>query len=166
MNIFVRGNQLEFAGKNYRCAVGKNGFSPSKKEGDLCTPIGEFALRQVYYRADKIAQPITALPIHATLQSDGWCDDADSELYNQHITLPFSARHEKLWRDDDVYDIVVVLGYNDAPVVAGAGSAIFMHIAKPNFDGTKGCIALSLPDLLEVLALANSTTRLQTFSHI
>ena len=150
--IIVRGNKLSFGNKSYVCAVGKNGFVLDKKEGDLCSPIGEFALRQVFYRADKMSAPTTALPVTAITQNDGWCDAPTNYAYNQLVKLPFEASHEKLWRDDDLYDVVVVLGYNDAPIIPYKGSAIFMHIAKPDYAGTEGCIALKREDLLNVLA--------------
>jgi L,D-peptidoglycan transpeptidase YkuD (ErfK/YbiS/YcfS/YnhG family) len=152
MNILVRGNKLEFAGKTYDCAVGKNGFSVDKKEGDLCTPIGKFSLREVYYRADKMPFLHIGLPVKIITQHEVWCDSAAHSQYNQLVELPFEASHEKLWREDDLYDIFVVIGYNDSPVISGKGSAIFMHIAKPNYEDTEGCIALKKGDLLEILA--------------
>ena len=161
--IKILGNTLSFAEKIYPCAVGKNGFSGDKKEGDGCSPIGKFLLRECWYRADKIAQPITNLPLKIIAKNDGWCDDVSSPYYNRRVQLPYEFSHEKLWRDDDItnpqvgfvcnniYDIVIPIGYNDERVMAGKGSAIFLHIARKNYEGTKGCIALSKPDLLEIL---------------
>ncbi|MFX6266199.1 hypothetical protein ABTF63_19150, partial [Acinetobacter baumannii] len=82
---------------------------------------------------------------------DGWCDDPAHGDYNRKVRLPFSASHEQLWRDDDLYDLVVVIGYNDQPVQQGAGSAIFLHVADPNFKPTEGCVAIELPSLLSVV---------------
>jgi len=158
--IKVSGNKLSFKGKTYDCAVGKNGFAADKKEGDLCSPIGEFPLRKVLYRADKIDKPETGLLIDAIQQDDGWCDAPNHLEYNQLVKLPFSASHEKLWRDDNLYDVVVVIGYNDEPVERNKGSAIFMHIAKPEYTGTEGCIALKKKDLLEILASVDSETKI------
>lgn len=81
----------------------------------------------------------------------GWCDDPIDPAYNQMVQLPHPARHEKLWRDDDVYNVVVVIGYNDAPVQPGRGSAIFWHLAHADFRGTEGCVAVALPVMLSML---------------
>lgn len=150
-DIKVTGNQLAFNGKTYRCAIGKGGFSSDKKEGDGATPIGTFALRECWYRADRLGQPDTKLPLRIIRENDGWCDDPASDEYNRHVLLPFAPSHEKLFCDEPVYDLIIPLGYNDDPVVKGKGSAIFMHIARPGYEGTEGCVALSKPDLLEVL---------------
>lgn len=161
-DIFVKGNILEFSGKTYKCAFGKNGFSEDKKEGDLCSPVGTFPLREVFYRFDKLGEhPQTTLPVKETKQDDGWCDAPEDEYYNQLVKLPHASSHEKMWRDDDLYDLVVAIGYNDQPAIPGKGSAIFMHIAKPNYEGTEGCIALKKADLLEVLAKATPETKIQ-----
>jgi L,D-peptidoglycan transpeptidase YkuD (ErfK/YbiS/YcfS/YnhG family) len=85
---------------------------------------------------------------------DGWCDDPSSPQYNQHVMLPFAPGHETLWRDDHVYDVIVVLGHNDDPPVSGMGSAIFMHLARPDYTGTEGCVAVALPDMLNFLRAA------------
>ncbi len=156
--IKVTGNNLSFAGKTYSCAIGKNGFSGDKKEGDGCTPIGSFPLRELWYRADKMPAPKTNLPLKIITQNDGWCDDVNSPYYNNHVNLPYSFSHEKLWRDDYVYDLIIPLGYNDSPIVKGKGSAIFLHIAKPDYSGTEGCVALSKLDLLEILPLLSPQT--------
>jgi L,D-peptidoglycan transpeptidase YkuD (ErfK/YbiS/YcfS/YnhG family) len=152
----VVGNKLFFAGKEYKCAVGKNGFSENKKEGDGCSPIGVFELRECWYRADKMPAPNTKLPIKIIHENDGWCDDVESEDYNKYVQLPYSLSHEKLWRSDHVYDLIIPIGYNDAPIMKGVGSAIFFHIARENYEGTEGCIALSKPDLLEILPMLSA----------
>jgi len=149
----VIGNKLFFAGKEYKCAIGKNGFSKDKKEGDGCSPIGVFALRECWYRADKMPEPKTKLPLKIIQENDGWCDDVESGDYNKYVQLPYNFSHEKLWRYDNVYDLIIPLGYNDSPIIKGAGSAIFMHIARENYEGTEGCIALSHADLLEILPM-------------
>lgn len=123
-----------------------------KREGDGATPIGSFPLRRVLYRPDRLAPPETALPAAPLSPHDGWCDDPGHPSYNQQVCLPFDGRCERLWRKDHVYDVIVVLGYNDNPVIAGKGSAIFLHVAKPDFAPTEGCVALSQADLLSVLA--------------
>ena len=149
--ILVIGNVLHFRGKEYTCAIGKGGFSSNKHEGDGATPIGTFSLRECWYRADKVAMPRTELPLFITQQHDGWCDDAQSPDYNRHIILPFSPSHELLWREDNAYDLIVPLGYNDDPIIPGKGSAIFMHVAKSGYQPTEGCVALAADDLVELL---------------
>lgn len=297
-NILVVGNKLTFAGKTYHCAIGKGGFSDDKKEGDGCTPLGIFPLRELWCRADKIKKPKTNLPIKIIKQDDGWCDDVNSPDYNKHILLPiprgegkynyasqklidfsrvlikkptspeaklwsvlrnrqingfkfrrqhpiehyiadfycegmnliidlegesnftsygknrdairskylqekgyqiirfsnseirenFEAvlhsiyaitteialtlttsqsdreqvpRHENLWRDDDVYDLIIPIGYNDSPIAAGKGSAIFIHVARENYEPTEGCVALKLEDLLRILPFFSTKTLIE-----
>ncbi len=151
--LLVQGGQLSFQGKTYRCAVGKGGViaATQKREGDGATPAGSWKLRECWFRHDRLAMPNTMLPTRAIQKDDGWCDDSAHPLYNHHIRLPFEARHETLWRDDHTYDLIVPLGYNDNPVVAGKGSAIFLHVAKPGYAGTEGCVALAQEDLLSLL---------------
>jgi L,D-peptidoglycan transpeptidase YkuD (ErfK/YbiS/YcfS/YnhG family) len=138
-------------GHRYACALGRNGVSASKIEGDGTTPIGRFFLRQLFYRADRLALPVTTLMTRELQPRDGWCDAPEARLYNQWVSMPHSTSAEHLWRDDHVYDLIVVIGYNDAPIIKGKGSAIFMHIATPDYAPTAGCVALSQRDLLTVL---------------
>jgi L,D-peptidoglycan transpeptidase YkuD (ErfK/YbiS/YcfS/YnhG family) len=163
MNLRVLSDtELECDGKTYRCAIGKNGFTPNKIEGDHCTPTGSFALRECWWRSDRLPHaPQTVLPLREIAQHDGWCDEPTDAHYNTHITLPFASSHETLWRDDHVYDVIVPLGYNDNPVEPGKGSAIFMHVAKPDYAGTEGCVALALPDLLEILSKIRGDSRIE-----
>lgn len=149
--------RLELSGKTWRCALGKGGIVTDKREGDGATPVGTFALRRVLYRPDRLPQaPRTALPVAPLDPADGWCDDPAHADYNRPVRLPHPARHEVMWRDDGVYDVVVVLGHNDDPPLPGKGSAIFMHVARPGYLPTEGCIALALPDLLELLSLCEA----------
>ncbi len=143
-----------------RCALGRGGLRPDKREGDGATPEGCFVLRQVMYRPDRLPQPITGLPVRPLRDDDGWCDDSAEAAYNQLVRLPFSGRHEVLWRDDGVYDVLITLGYNDDPVTAGRGSAIFLHVARPDYEATEGCVAVALPDLLALLRDCDPNTRL------
>jgi len=115
------------------------------------TPAGAFPLRQVMYRPDRLQAPETGLPVHAIAPSDGWCDDPRDPCYNQMIRLPFDAGHECLWRDDGLYDLLAVIGYNDDPIETGLGSAIFLHVARADYGPTEGCVALALPDLMALL---------------
>jgi L,D-peptidoglycan transpeptidase YkuD (ErfK/YbiS/YcfS/YnhG family) len=136
------------------CALGRAGLNPDKREGDGATPVGRFPLRRVFYRADRLTLPQIALPTTVIEPSDGWCDDPNSPAYNTHVTLPHKAGHEHLWRLDHLYDVVVVLGYNDVPVRRGFGSAIFLHVAAPDYAATEGCVAVAVDDLIELLVTA------------
>jgi len=140
----------------FRCALGRSGISDTKHEGDGATPVGTLPLGRVFYRADRLENPPrTGLDIVAIHQNMGWCDDPEHSDYNTLIALPHIARHEKLWRDDHVYDVVVEILYNANPVLPHRGSAIFMHVAKPGFTPTEGCIALKISDLLLLLSHCN-----------
>ncbi|HUZ72918.1 MAG TPA: L,D-transpeptidase family protein [Stellaceae bacterium] len=145
--------------RRLRCALGRAGIAADKREGDGATPAGSLAMRRVLYRPDREQPPATALPAAPLDPADGWCDIPDDAAYNRLVRLPYRARAEALWRADGVYDLIVVLGWNDAPVVPGQGSAIFLHLARPDGAPTEGCIALARPDLLLVLAAADATSR-------
>ncbi len=140
--MIVENNQLTIGDITVPCVIGKEGLTDDKREGDHKTPRGAFPLRQLYYREDRVEKPETGLPIAVINNEDGWCDDPAHPAYNTPVTLPFPARHEKMWREDNAYDYVVVVGYNDHPVVAGKGSAIFMHLMHPDIRGTEGCVAI------------------------
>ncbi len=142
------------------CALGRAGVSRFKREADSATPVGCFALRCVFYRNDRVARPVTVLPVVPIDPLDAWCDDPDDTLYNQLVRQPYDASFELLWRDDHVYDIIVVLGFNDNPVVPGRGSAIFLHIARPDFGPTQGCVAVSEPNLRQILDACKLTSKL------
>ncbi len=133
-------------------AIGRGSVRALKAEGDGGTPLGRFAVRLILYRADRTLRPRTSLPVRAIRKTDGWCDDPTDRNYNRRITLPSSRSAEGLMRTDDLYDLVLVLGYNDRPRVRGKGSAIFMHLAREGYTPTEGCVALSRRDLTAVLA--------------
>ena len=129
-----------------------------KREGDGATPMGVFTLCEVLYRPDRVRRPRAGLPVHAVRRTDGWCDDPQDGNYNRKVRLPYAARAETLWRDDRIYDLIVVLDHNRRPRAKGRGSAIFMHVARPDYAPTAGCIALSLGDLNRLLALLGPAT--------
>lgn len=136
----------------FRCALGKGGVRLDKQEGDGATPAAVLPLRRVLYRAGRVKLPQTTLPREPIGEQDGWCDDSGHPDYNRMIRLPHPARHEQLWRQDSVYDIVVPLGWNDSPVQRGRGSAIFLHLARPDYAPTEGCVAVAEADLRTLLA--------------
>lgn len=144
---------LFWPGGRCLCRLGRAGIRSDKREGDGATPSGRFRLRQVLYRPDRLpAPPRTGLPTAPLTPHDGWCDDPADPAYNRPVPHPYPARHEILWRDDGLYDLLAVLDHNSAPVIPGAGSAIFLHVADPAGQPTAGCVALPLADLQTLLA--------------
>jgi L,D-peptidoglycan transpeptidase YkuD (ErfK/YbiS/YcfS/YnhG family) len=134
-----------------RAAIGPGGIAVKGGEGDGVTPIGAWPVREIFYRADRVARPDVQLPLRAIAPDDGWCDAPDDPNYNRLVTLPYPASAETMWRDDHLYDLVAVLGFNDDPVLPGRGSAIFLHLAKPDYANTHGCVALKYDDALAAL---------------
>lgn len=162
MRTVVRPDGLLVAGGLVlRATLGRGGVRVDKREGDGATPAGLLPLRRVLYRADRLRPPRCAVPIEPLSPNDGWCDDPDDADYNRRVTLPHPARHEALWRGDAVYDVIGVLGWNDAPVRRGEGSAIFLHVSRPDRAPTEGCVALALPDLLRLLAASLTEIEIQ-----
>lgn len=156
-----KGWQASYGGQTWRAAVGRGGIAEKRAEGDGISPIGCWPIRRVLYRPDRLdGPPVSPFPTTAIDPMDGWCDAPAHPDYNRPVKRPFPASHEEMWREDGLYDIVVVLGHNDDPVVPGAGSAVFLHIARPDYSPTAGCAALCRADLLEFLALAGPDTRL------
>ena len=135
----------------FPCALGRSGCTARKREGDGATPIGQWRLRAVLYRPDRLRRPRTALPVRAIRRRDGWCDAPADRNYNRPVRLPYPASAERLWREDALYDLLVVLDYNERPRARGRGSAIFMHVAKSGYAPTEGCIALARPHLARLL---------------
>jgi len=157
--------QLQVGDRRYRCAVGKGGVAApgTKVEGDGKTPAGTFPLRTPRFRPDRIAA--SRLPAAWKAQplrpEDGWCDAPADLRYNLPVTRPYPASHEALWREDGLYDLLVPLGYNDDPILPGRGSAIFFHLASPDYGPTAGCVAVSLPDMLEILTALGPGARME-----
>jgi L,D-peptidoglycan transpeptidase YkuD (ErfK/YbiS/YcfS/YnhG family) len=147
--------RFEFGERTLRCVLGRAGViaAEHKREGDGRSPVGVWTIRKVLYRPD-VGEPQTALPKEAIAPEDGWCDDPSDPAYNRPVKLPHRASFEKLWRDDHMYDRVVVLGHNDGPPVPFMGSCIFLHLARDGFGPTEGCVALSAEDLEAVLKAA------------
>lgn len=155
------GFEARFGDRVWQAAVGRAGIGEKRAEGDGISPIGCWPIRRVFYRADRLDAPPTAVfPCQPIQPEDGWCDAPEDPAYNRLVRLPHPTSHEEMWREDHLYDIVVVLGQNDDPVVPGRGSAIFLHLARDGYAPTAGCAALSRADLLAFLALAGPDTRL------
>jgi L,D-peptidoglycan transpeptidase YkuD (ErfK/YbiS/YcfS/YnhG family) len=145
-------------GLRAKAALGRAGSSRHKREGDGRTPAGRFRLVAVLYRPDRVPRPRTALPVAAIHPDLGWCDDPADRNYNRPVRLPYAGRHERLWRSDRLYDVVVVLDFNLARPRPGAGSAIFLHVAGPDFAPTEGCVAVTGPALRNLLACVGRNT--------
>ena len=144
-----------------RCTLGRGGLKADKREGDGATPAGTFPLRELWYRPDRVTRPETGLECRPIDPDRGWCDDPRDVGYNRVVWAPYPASHERLWREDRLYDLVIPLGYNDAPAVPGLGSAIFLHVAAPDYSPTEGCVAVACDDLLALLASCGPATMLR-----
>jgi L,D-peptidoglycan transpeptidase YkuD (ErfK/YbiS/YcfS/YnhG family) len=151
MNLIVTsdsdGAWLDWGAGRKRAATGPAGIAVKGGEGDGITPRGIFPVREIFYRADRIAPPRTQLPVRRIEKDDGWCDAPNDPNYNRLVKLPYPASAENMWRDDSLYDLLAVLRYNDDPVVPGKGSAIFLHQARIDYSATHGCVALAPDDL-------------------
>jgi L,D-peptidoglycan transpeptidase YkuD (ErfK/YbiS/YcfS/YnhG family) len=143
------------------CALGAGGTTHRKREGDGATPVGRLAVLGCFYRADRGLRPPTRIPVAPIRPSDGWCDDPSDPRYNQPVALPYPARCERMWRDDNVYDVVLDLAWNRGPVVKGRGSAIFLHLARPGFTPTEGCIAIAPGAARRLLARIGPQTKVE-----
>ncbi|MFZ2872555.1 L,D-transpeptidase family protein [Zavarzinia sp.] len=161
IEVFPDGT-ARFAGRAFAVSLGRAGMVVDKHEGDGGTPVGTWPLRRVLYRPDRLAAPACALPVTAIAMDDGWCDAPDHPAYNRPVRLPFPASHEVMWREDHLYDLVLVVGHNDDPPVPGRGSAIFLHPKRPDEGPTAGCIAFEPGDFLWLLAHLSPDSRLVT----
>jgi L,D-peptidoglycan transpeptidase YkuD (ErfK/YbiS/YcfS/YnhG family) len=144
---------LRFGTLRFPAALGKGGVRALKREGDGATPMGLWPVTCVFYRPDRLRRPVTRLRVTPLRERDGWCDAALDRNYNRKVALPYPASHERLWRKDGLYDVIVVLDYNYARRAKGRGSAIFVHVARRGFEPTEGCIALRREHLLRLLAV-------------
>jgi len=151
VHLFICKNQAQWKDHCFPCVIGKNGVTNHKEEGDMKTPLGTFALREVFYRADRVGDIQTSLKKTMITPDLGWCDSPTHPCYNKLIKRPFLDSHEELYREDHLYDIVVVVGYNDDPIIPGKGSAIFLHLLLEQSEGTAGCVAFHKEDLLKII---------------
>lgn len=144
---------------SFPCALGKGGVRTTKREGDGATPRQVLKALRLYRRPD---QPMVnaLIPVRSISSAMGWCDDRTSPYYNQEVSLPFAKSHEKLWREDHLYDLVIDTDYNRKPAIKGRGSAIFIHLARPNYTPTEGCIALKRRDLVRLIGMIDTRTRI------
>jgi L,D-peptidoglycan transpeptidase YkuD (ErfK/YbiS/YcfS/YnhG family) len=161
MIIINKSGYLKYKGLKFKCALGKAGIGKKDKEGDNITPKGTYKIVKIYYRADKIKKISVKLKLITINKKIGWCDDPKSKFYNQEIKLPSKYSHEKLYRKDSIYDIIIVINYNINPIIKNKGSAIFIHIAKKKYGKTQGCIALRKIHLLSILEKMKKNTKIK-----
>ncbi len=152
--------RLHIGGRHIPCILGRSGTRIRKREGDGTTPIGAWAILGGFFRADRVKRALSSLPMSQISQDDGWCDEPDHRQYNRQVRLPFAGSHERLWRDDQLYDTLLVLDYNLSLRSRGKGSAIFFHIASADQKPTEGCVAISAADMRKILPLLRQGTRL------
>src|SRR5262245_31488967 len=150
--------------KRWRCALGAGGVREDKVEGDAATPAGRYPLRHIYFRNDRLVLPTVRLPVRPINEHDGWCDDPRSPAYNRLVHIPNEWSQERMWRQDGLYDLVVVVRYNDDPPEGEWGSAIFLHIARDDYSPTQGCVAFKREDLVELVTLIGPDTRINVHS--
>ena len=160
MNIIIKKHLLLYKGYKLKCSIGKSGFTNKKKEGDLKTPKGIFKLGMLYYRKDRIGPLQCKIKRKSITKNMGWCDDSRSKKYNQEIFFPFKFGAEKLYRNDNIYDIFINIKYNQSPVIKNRGSALFLHLSDQKYKPTKGCVAIKKKDFLKILSLINQNTKI------
>jgi L,D-peptidoglycan transpeptidase YkuD (ErfK/YbiS/YcfS/YnhG family) len=141
-------------------ALGRGGIKANKREGDGATPRGVFRLRRLWWRADRHPRPATLLPVRRIAPDDGWCEDPTDRRYNKSVKVPAEANADRLARPDQLYDFIVELDHNTRPRIAGRGSAVFIHAARPQFAPTAGCVALKLDALRHLLARLGRNTKI------
>ena len=127
----------------------------------MITPIGEFRIKYILYRKDRVKKIQSKLKMVIIKKNMGWCNDPASQKYNRMINLPFSTSYERLFRKENIYDIILVLDYNMNPIKKNKGSAIFIHIAKKNYKKTEGCIAIKKVELLKIIKEIKINTKVK-----
>ena len=160
MHILINKNYLTYNKLKVKCTIGKKGIGYKIKEGDLITPKGEFKIKYILYRKDRV-KISTKLKKKAIKKNMGWCDDPKSEQYNKLVKLPYVYKHEKLFKKENIYDIIIVLNYNMNPIKKNKGSAIFIHVAKNNFEKTEGCVAVRKQQLLKIIKEVKPNTKVK-----
>ena len=161
MHILINKKYLTYGQYKVKCALGKRGIGHKKKEGDLITPIGQYKIKFILYRKDRIKKIQSKIKKVVIKKNMGWCDDPNSEKYNKLINLPFNFKYEKLFKKENTYDIILVLNYNMNPIKKNKGSAIFIHVVKKNYRKTKGCIAIGKAQLLKIIKKIKNNTEVK-----
>ena len=159
MIIINKFGYLKYKNLKFKCALGKAGIGNKKAEGDNITPIGIFRIVKIYYRKDRIKKITSNFRPIEISKDMCWCDDPKSKKYNQLIKLPTKYNNERLFKKNNIYDLIIVLNYNMKPVIKNKGSAIFIHVAKKNYKKTAGCIALKKVHLLKLVKEIKKNTK-------
>ena len=160
MHIKLINKQLHFDNYKVKCAIGKRGISKFKKEGDNCTPRGTFKFIKLLIRNDRVKKLKANLEKLLIKKNMGWCDDIESNHYNKLIKFPFKYSAEKLYKKENIYDIILVMDYNLRPVIKKKGSAIFLHVATKNYNPTRGCISVSKNNMRQLLKYITKKTKI------
>ena len=163
MHILINKNYLTYNKLKIKCAIGKKGIGYKRKEGDLITPSGQFGIKYMLYRKDRV-KVTTKLKKKIIKKNMGWCDDPRSNQYNKLVKLPFVHGYEKLFKKENIYDIILVLNYNMNPVKKNKGSAIFIHVARNNFRKTEGCVSIKKINLIQLLKEISPNTKVKISS--
>ena len=161
MIIINKSKLLKFNNVKFRCALGKSGIGDKEIEGDNVTPRGIYRIVKIYYRKDRIKKITSKFKLVEITKIMGWCNDIKSKKYNQLIKLPTKYSHEKLYRKDNVYDLILVLNYNMKPTIKNKGSAIFIHVTRENYRSTQGCIALKKNNLIKLISKINKNIKIK-----
>jgi len=161
MHILINKKYLTYKNYKLKCALGKRGIGCKKKEGDLITPVGKYKIKYILYRKDRIKKIYSKIRTIVIKKNMAWCNDPESKDYNKLIKLPSDFSFEKLYKKENIYDIVLVLDYNMSPIIKNKGSAIFIHVAKKNYKKTEGCMALRKIHLLKIIKLLESNTKVK-----
>jgi len=161
MIIINKSKLLKFNNIKFRCALGKSGIGDKEIEGDNVTPRGTYRIVKIYYRKDRIKKITSKFKLIKITQIMGWCNDIRSKKYNQLIKLPTKYSHEKLYRKDNVYDLILVLNYNMNPTIKNKGSAIFIHVTRKNYQSTQGCVALKKNNLIKLISKINKNIKIK-----
>tara|TARA_B100000886_G_scaffold113758_1_gene76528 strand:+ start:173 stop:676 length:504 start_codon:yes stop_codon:yes gene_type:complete len=161
VHILINKKYVIFKNYKAKCAIGKRGIGYKKKEGDLITPKGRYTIKYILYRKDRVKKIQSKIKRIVIKRNMGWCDDPRSKQYNKLIKLPSKYRYEKLYKKENIYDIVLVLNFNMNPISRNKGSAIFIHVAKKNYKKTKGCIALKKMHLLKIIEEFKNNTQIK-----
>ena len=161
MIIINKSKLLKFNNIKFRCALGKSGIGDKEIEGDNVTPRGTYRIVKIYYRKDRIKKITSKFKLIKITQIMGWCNDIRSKKYNQLIKLPTKYSHEKLYRKDNVYDLILVLNYNMNPTIKNKGSAIFIHVTRKNYQSTQGCVALKKNNLIKLISKINTNIKIK-----
>ena len=160
MHIYVSKKYLTYQNNKVKCAIGKRGIGKKQKEGDQITPQGTFRIKNILYRKDKINYLRSVIKKTPIKRNMGWCDDPKSKDYNKLIKYPFNYKSEKLYRSNNIYDIILVLNFNMQPIKKNKGSAIFIHVSDNKYNPTQGCIALKKKDLIKLVKFINKKTKI------